>query len=62
MTAESPQRLGAPGRGGHELVFTTRDRPVASKRGWAAAPVRHGVSVIRSGERFSLGLVFHDAA
>ena len=47
---------------GHGLVFTTRDRPVASKRGWSAAPVRHGVSVIRSGERFTLGLVFHDAA
>jgi uncharacterized protein len=47
---------------GHGLAFTTRDRPVASKRGWAAAPVRHGVSVIRSGQRLSLGLVFHDAA
>ncbi len=47
---------------GHGLVFTTRDRPVRSSRGWSAAPVRHGVSVIRSGERFTLGLVFHDAA
>jgi hypothetical protein len=47
---------------GHGLVFTTRDRPVKSSRGWSAAPVRHGVSVIRSGERFTLGLVFHDAA
>jgi hypothetical protein len=47
---------------GHGLVFTTRDRPVASSRGWSAAPVRHGVSVIRSGERFTLALVFHDAA
>ena len=47
---------------GHGLVFTTRDRPVQSKRGWSAAPVRHGVSVIRSGQRFALGLVFHDAA
>ena len=42
-------------------VFTTRDRPVRSARGWSAAPVRHGVSVIRSGERHTLGLVFHDA-
>jgi uncharacterized protein len=47
---------------GHGLVFTTRDRPVESARGWSAAPVRHGVSVIRSGQRFTLGLVFHDAA
>jgi uncharacterized protein len=47
---------------GHGLVFTTRDRPVKSARGWSAAPVRHGVSVIRSGRRFTLGLVFHDAA
>ena len=47
---------------GHGLVFTTRDRPVRGARGWSAAPVRHGVSVIRSGERFTLALVFHDAA
>ena len=47
---------------GHGLVFTTRDRPVASKRGWSAAPVRHGVSAIRSGYRYTLELVFHDAA
>jgi hypothetical protein len=47
---------------GHGLVFTTRDRPVESSRGWSAAPVRHGVSVIRSGQRLALALVFHDAA
>ncbi|OPX05572.1 2OG-Fe(II) oxygenase [Mycobacterium sp. AT1] len=47
---------------GHGLVFTTRDRPVQSARGWSAAPVRHGVSVIRSGHRLTLALVFHDAA
>lgn len=46
---------------GHGLVFTTRDRPVRSSRGWSAAPVRHGVSTVRSGLRRSLGLVFHDA-
>jgi hypothetical protein len=47
---------------GHGLVFTTRERPVRSARGWARAPMRHGVSVIRSGRRHTLGLVFHDAA
>lgn len=47
---------------GHGLVFTTRDRPVASRRGWAAGPMRHGVSTVRSGRRRTLGLVFHDAA
>ena len=46
----------------HGYVFTTRERPVESTRGWSASPVRHGVSAIRSGERFALGLVFHDAA
>ncbi|MFE3179294.1 2OG-Fe(II) oxygenase [Streptomyces violascens] len=47
---------------GHGLVFTTRDRPVASRLGWSAAPVRHGVSTVRTGHRRTLGLVFHDAA
>ena len=47
---------------GHGYAFTTRDRPVRSARGWSAAPVRHGISVVRSGERYALGLIFHDAA
>ncbi|WP_308464768.1 2OG-Fe(II) oxygenase [Rathayibacter soli] len=47
---------------GHGYVFTTRERPVQSARGWSAAPVRHGVSAVRSGERHTLALVFHDAA
>jgi uncharacterized protein len=47
---------------GQGLVFTTRDRPVESQRGWSAAPVRHGVSVVRSGQRLALGLLFHDAS
>lgn len=47
---------------GQGLIFTTRDRPVESARGWSAAPVRHGVSTVRAGIRHTLGLVFHDAA
>jgi uncharacterized protein len=47
---------------GHGLVFTTRERPVRSARGWSRAPMRHGVSEVASGRRHTLGLVFHDAA
>ncbi|MFE9864049.1 2OG-Fe(II) oxygenase [Streptomyces sp. NPDC005506] len=47
---------------GHGLIFTTRDRPVATRRGWSAGAMRHGVSTVRSGCRHALGLVFHDAA
>ena len=46
---------------GHGFLFTTRERPIESTRGWSASPVRHGVSAVRSGERLTLGLVFHDA-
>jgi hypothetical protein len=54
-----PTALALPrGRG---LIFTTRDRPVRSVRGWSASPVRHGASVVRSGGRFALGILFHDA-
>jgi hypothetical protein len=46
---------------GQALIFTTRDRPVSTQRGWANGPMRHSVSVVRSGRRHTLGLVFHDA-
>ncbi|MGK8522893.1 2OG-Fe(II) oxygenase [Nocardia asteroides] len=46
---------------GHALIFTTRDRPTRSSRGWSRAPVRHGVSRVRGGLRHTLGLVLHDA-
>ena len=46
---------------GEGLVFTTRDRPLSTRRRWSAGPMRHGVSVLRSGCRHALGLVFHDA-
>ncbi len=46
---------------GHGLVLTTRDRPIRSSRGWSSAPIRHGVSTVRSGRRHTLGIIFHDA-
>lgn len=50
-------------RQGEALIFTTRDRPVRTARGgWSAASLRHGVSVLRSGRRRTLGIIFHDVA
>ena len=46
---------------GEAVIFPNRLRPVRGARGWFRTTVRHGVSRIRSGERLSLGLIFHDA-
>jgi uncharacterized protein len=50
----------APQRG-DALVFPNRYRPVTGTRGIYRSAVRHGVSTVRSGERYTLGLIFHDA-
>jgi uncharacterized protein len=44
------------------LLFPTRHRPVQGSRGHYRAAMRHGVATVRSGERTTLGLIFHDAA
>jgi hypothetical protein len=46
---------------GSMLIFTNRYRPVQGKNGTYRTVMRHGVSRIRSGRRFSLGIIFHDA-
>jgi len=47
---------------GDAAVFAVSHRPVAGARGDYRVNLRHGVSRIRSGERHTLGLIFHDAA
>jgi hypothetical protein len=47
---------------GEAVVSTTRYRPVKGARGYFRTNFRHGVSRLLSGERYALGIVFHDAA
>ena len=47
---------------GDAVVFPVNHRPVAGTRGHYRVTMRHGVSRLRSGSRFTLGIVFHDAA
>jgi hypothetical protein len=44
------------------LIFPVYERPVAGKRGILKAAMRHGVSRLHKGERYALGIIFHDAA
>jgi hypothetical protein len=57
QTRVSAVRLGL----GEAIVFPNAVRPVRGPRGDARAHMRHGVSELRAGERFTLGLIFHDA-
>lgn len=51
-----------PLRQGDAVVFAVNQRPVQGTRGTYRVNLRHGVSVIRSGHRHTLGIIFHDAA
>jgi uncharacterized protein len=46
---------------GEIIIFTTRYRPAAGVRGYYRAQMRHGVSRITSGVRYTLGVIFHNA-
>ena len=47
---------------GDAVIFAVNHRPVAGSRGYYRTTLRHGVSRLRSGHRFTLGIIFHDAA
>jgi hypothetical protein len=46
---------------GEGVIFAVNQRPVRGARGMHRVVMRHGVSRLRSGERFTLGVIFHDA-
>ena len=43
------------------MVFAVRNRPVQGTRGTYRVNLRHGVSRLRSGHRYTIGVIFHDA-
>jgi hypothetical protein len=46
---------------GDAAIFAVNERPVKGSRGFHRTAMRHGVSVLRRGERLTLGIIFHDA-
>ena len=47
---------------GDAVVFAVNQRPVRGSRGFHRVTMRHGVSRVREGERYTAGIIFHDAA
>lgn len=46
---------------GDMIIFTTNFRPIRGSRGFYRANKRHGVGEVTSGQRHTLGIIFHDA-
>jgi hypothetical protein len=46
---------------GEVVIFPTRYRPAPGTRGFYRVNVKHGVSRVHSGQRYALGIIFHDA-
>ena len=65
MTEQRPRMqsrpMVVPLRKGDGVVFAVHHRPVQGKKSVYRVNLRHGVSRIRSGSRYTLGIIFHDA-
>jgi hypothetical protein len=66
MTEQRPRMqsrpMVVPLAQGDGVVFAVSERPVRGTRGIYRVNMRHGVSRVRSGQRHTLGIIFHDAA
>jgi len=66
LLVESEPRVQSRGEAiaaerGEIVIFPTRERPVRGKQRVRRARMRHGLSRVRSGSRYALGIIFHDA-
>ncbi|HEX4585010.1 MAG TPA: 2OG-Fe(II) oxygenase [Burkholderiaceae bacterium] len=66
MTEQRPRMqsrpIVLPLRQGDAAVIAVNQRPARGARGVYRVKLRHGVSRLRSGERYAAGIIFHDAA
>ncbi|WP_343635640.1 2OG-Fe(II) oxygenase [Fluviicola sp.] len=46
---------------GDALIFTTHFKPEKGTKGYYKSVMKHGVSEVHTGERYTLGIIFHDA-
>ena len=58
--AQSKAMVLRPHRG-DMLIFTTNFRPVKGGKGYYRVNMKHGVSEVTNGKRYTLGIIFHDA-
>jgi hypothetical protein len=65
MTEQRPRMqsrpIVVPLQKGDGVVFAVNQRPVKGKKSVYRVNMRHGVSRLRSGSRYTLGIIFHDA-
>jgi len=65
LVEQRPRRqskvLTVPLRQGDAAIFAVHHRPQLGNRGYYRMNLKHGVSVIHSGQRFALGIIFHNA-
>ena len=66
MTEQRPRMQSRPMvlalRQGDAAVIAVSQRPVQGTRGVYRVTMRHGVSRVRSGQRHTAGIIFHDAS
>ena len=59
--AQSKAEVLIPNQG-DAIIFTTNFRSVNGTKGYYRANMKHGISEVRSGVRYALGIIFHDAS